>query len=117
VRAYDAAGNVGTSSAVSVNVSNAAPLPDTQPPVVTIASPANGATVSGNVAVSASATDNVAVSQVSIYIDGALESTSAGSKDSYNWNTRKVNSGNHTIKATAWDAAGNSASTSITVVK
>ena len=36
---------------------------------------------------------------------------------SYNWNTRKAASGTHTIKATAWDAAGNSASTSISVTK
>ena len=117
VKAYDAAGNVGSSAAVTVTVSNAIPPPDKQPPVVTITSPANGAVVSGNVGIRASAADNVGVSQVSIYVDGTLQSTAPGSADSSNWNTRKASSGTHTIKATAWDAAGNSASTSISVTK
>jgi hypothetical protein len=116
-KAYDAAGNVGSSAAVTVTVSNAIPPPDKQPPVVTITSPANSAIVSGNVGIHATATDNVGVSQVSIYVDGTLQSTAPGSADSYNWNTRKAASGTHTIKATAWDAAGNSASTSISVTK
>lgn len=115
VKAYDAAGNVGTSSAVSVTVNNVVIPPSTQPPVVTLSSPANGATVSGNVAIDASATDVVAVTQISIYIDGTLKTTATGAKATYTWNTRKAASGTHTITATAWDADGNTASKSITV--
>src|SRR5947207_1117051 len=47
-RARDAAGNVTTSSAVTVTVSNGAP-PDTTPPTVSITSPASGSTVSGTI--------------------------------------------------------------------
>lgn len=58
--ASDNAGNTSSSS-VSVNVSNAPPA-DTTPPTVSLTAPANGSTVSGSaVALSATATDNVAV--------------------------------------------------------
>lgn len=117
VKAYDAAGNAGTSPAVSVTVNNVVIPPSTVPPVVTIASPANGARVSGNVAINASATDSVTVKQVAIYIDGTLKTTAAGAHATYNWNTRKATAGSHTITATAWDADNNTASTSITVTK
>src|SRR5258708_874817 len=56
--ARDAAGNRTTSAPVTVTVSNAPP-PDTTPPAVSITSPANGATVSATVTVTASASDNV----------------------------------------------------------
>src|SRR5205085_3568363 len=57
--AHDAAANLTISSAT-----------DTQPPVAQVTSPASGATVSGTVAVSASATDNVGVARLEIQADG-----------------------------------------------
>ena len=45
---------------------------DTTPPTTSITSPADGATVSGTVTVSANASDNVGVSRVELYVDGAL---------------------------------------------
>src|SRR5450759_4499779 len=113
VKASDAAGNVGGAS-VTVSVNNPV-VKDTVPPVVLIAKPANATRVSGTVSIVVSATDNVGVTQVSIYVDGILKATDAAAPYTYNWNTRKVSPGTHTIKATAWDAAGNTASTSITV--
>src|SRR5439155_1497513 len=72
----DAAGNATTSAAVTFTVSN-----DSTPPTVSMTAPANGATVSGgNVAVSATATDNVAVAGVQFKLDGAnlgVEDTTA----------------------------------------
>lgn len=116
-KAYDAAGNVASSNTVSVNVSNTATsTTDTTPPVVAIVNPASGATVSGTVGVNVSASDNVALSNVSLYIDGALVASSNGAL-SYNWNSRKVKSGSHSILAVARDTAGNSASKSIQVQK
>ncbi|MGH9722028.1 MAG: S8 family serine peptidase [Bryobacteraceae bacterium] len=116
VKAFDAAGNVG-SSAVTVNVSNQA-APDTAPPSVTITSPYPGQFVSGVVRINVSASDNAAVSQVSIYIDGVLKYSSTSASSSYNWNTKKESPGSHTITAKAWDAAGNwSAATPVTVSK
>src|SRR5258706_10620381 len=57
--ARDAAGNVTTSAVVTVTVSN-----DATPPSVSITAPAGGATVSATVAVTANASDHVAVAGV-----------------------------------------------------
>src|SRR5207245_7897547 len=46
------------------------PSPDTTPPTVSITSPANGATVSGTISVTASASDNRGVAGVQFQLDG-----------------------------------------------
>ena len=110
--AYDTAGNAGASSTVTVTVSNAgSTTADTTPPIVAIVSPSNGGTVSGSVTVSASATDNIGVTKVEFWVNGVLSATDASSPYSFSWNTRKL-SGTHTIVAKAFDAAGNSATSS-----
>ncbi|MYN05713.1 peptidase S8, partial [Pseudoduganella sp. DS3] len=58
-KAYDSSGNVGTST-INVTVGNNV-VADTTAPVVNITNPVNGATISGNVNIGASATDNVAI--------------------------------------------------------
>ena len=106
VKASDPASNVGQAS-VTVNVSNAVVV-DTTPPTVAITSPANGSIVNPkSQKITVSATDDVGVTQVSIYIDGILQSTLTTAPYNYTWNTRRVSSGSHTITAKAWDAAGN----------
>ena len=118
VTASDAAGNLG-SATVSVNVNNPV-VSDVTPPVVTIVSPITGASVSkvgANVQITASATDNVAVSQVSFYIDNVVKCTDTSAPYTCNWNTKKAASGAHTIKVTAWDTSNNSSSASETVYK
>ena len=105
VKAYDAANNVGQ-SAITVNVNNPV-VADTTPPTVSITSPANGSTVGRSVKINVSATDNVGVVQVCIYIDGVKVYSGSSAPYTYTWNTRKVASGAHTITANAWDAAGN----------
>ena len=116
--AYDAAGNVAASSAVSVNVANTVTLvqKDTSAPNVRIANPLSGK-VAGNVTVSSSADDNSGPAGIrqSIYIDGVLVARASGSSLAYSWNTRKSAKGTHTIQAVAVDAAGNSSSTSVSV--
>lgn len=115
VKAYDAAGNIGQAS-VSVTVSNTV-LIDTQPPNVAITSPLNGAIVSGQTKINVSATDNIAVTQVSIYVDGTQVYTGSVAPYSYSWNTKRISRGSHAIATTAWDQAGNKASAQITVSK
>jgi hypothetical protein len=105
VKAYDAAGNMGQAS-VAVTASNILP-PDTQPPTVAITNPVNGAKLGVNTKVNVSASDNVGLTQVSIYIDGVLQYTASGAPCVYNWNTKKLAPGSHVITAKAWDAAGN----------
>ena len=105
VKAYDGASNAGSAS-LPVTVYNA-PTPDTQAPVVSITSPQNGAAVSGSVKINVSASDNVGVTQVCIYIDNVQVATDTASPYTYTWNTKKVARGSHVITAKAWDAAGN----------
>jgi hypothetical protein len=116
-KAYDAANNVGTSSAVSVTVNNAGGG-DTQAPTISITAPANGATVSGTVSVTATASDNVGVPKVEFYLDGALRTTDTTSPYSWSWDTTTFANSSHTLVAKAYDAAGNvgtSANVTVTV--
>ncbi len=88
---------------------------DRTKPIVSIVSPSSGSSVSGIVNISVSATDNVAVSQVSVNVDGSLLANSSTAPYNFSWNTSGVASGTHTITATARDAAGNSSSVSTQV--
>ena len=122
VRAFDAAGNVGISDTVTVNVDNAeipAPNPDdTTPPTVQIINPVAG-NVSGRVTITVNASDDSGASGIalSIYADNKLISSGTGSTLSANWNTRpkRIKKGTNTIEAIATDAAGNTTTTSVTV--
>lgn len=112
--ARDGVGNTTTSSSVTVTVSNA---PDTTAPTVSMTAPANGATVFGSsVTVSASASDNVAVSGIQFKIDGAnLGSEDTISPYSTTWNASGASNGTHTISAVARDPSGNTSTSSVTV--
>jgi hypothetical protein len=92
---------------------------DTTAPTTSITAPTAGATVSGTaVTVSASASDNVGVSKVEFYVDGALVATDTTSPYSISWNSTGVANGSHTLTSKAYDAAGNvgtSAGVSVTV--
>ena len=86
------------------------PLPDFWPPTVQITSPASGATVSGTISVTASATDNRGVAGVQFQLNGA----NGGAEDTsepyaVSWDTRSTANGSYTITAVARDAAGNRA--------
>jgi hypothetical protein len=87
---------------------------DTTAPTVSVTAPTAGATVSGSVAVTATASDNVGVASVAFYIDSALVLTDTASPYSYTWATTSYANGAHSIYAIAKDAAGNS-KTSTTV--
>lgn len=101
--AFDAWAN-STSVTISVTVLN-----DGVPPTVSMTSPASG-TVSGMVTVSANATDNIGVASVRLLLDGALLGpTLTAAPYSYVWDSNLVGDGAHTLSATAYDTAGNSA--------
>ena len=110
--ATDAAGNTTTSSTVFTVVSN----PDETAPTVQIQSPATGSTVSGTVNITASASDNKGVAGVQYTLDGSsLGGEMTVAPYAYSWNTSGLSMGSHTLTATARDAAGNRASSSVTV--
>jgi len=89
---------------------------DTTPPTVSITAPAAASTVSGSVTVSATAADNVGVVGVQFLLDGAnLGTEDTASPYSVTWNTATAANGSHTLSARARDAAGNTATASVTV--
>ena len=84
------------------------PTPDTTPPTATVTAPAANATVSGSVAVTATAADAVGVLGVQFRVDGqplGAEDTTA--PYSVTWPSTGVANGLHTLSAVARDAAGN----------
>jgi beta-lactamase superfamily II metal-dependent hydrolase len=93
-------------------------VPDTQPPTTSITSPTNGATVSGTIGVTATASDNVGVTRVEFYLDGVLKSTSTSAPYGWSWDTTTTSNGSHSLTSRAYDAAANvgtSAAVSVTV--
>jgi PKD repeat protein len=80
---------------------------DTTPPTVSLTAPAAGATCTGNVTVSATASDNNSVAKVEFYCDTNLIGTDTSSPYSITWNSAYTLNGTHSITAKATDAAGN----------
>ena len=80
---------------------------DATAPSTTITSPAGGSTVSGTIAVQASATDNVAVTRVELYRNGVLIGTDTLSPYTFSWNTAQIADGSYTLQSKAYDAANN----------
>ncbi|HEY0095306.1 MAG TPA: Ig-like domain-containing protein, partial [Archangium sp.] len=85
---------------------------DGVPPTVSLSAPANGATLSGTVRVAANATDNVGIAKVEFSIDNTLVGTDTASPFEYSWNTAAATNGTHTLVARAYDAAGNTTTSS-----
>lgn len=104
---YFGYGRVNAQEAVLAAVGDPPP-PDTTPPGVAIASPADGAILSGTVSVEVAATDDVAVSKVELYLDGILLTVDTVAPFSFAWDTTQSADGIHTLRAAAYDAAGNS---------
>ncbi|MCM2277766.1 MAG: Ig-like domain-containing protein [Oligoflexia bacterium] len=115
-RAFDGAGN-SASSAVTVQVANAASAPDTIAPVVRITSPAAGTGIGTSVTIQGQATDNIGVAGIELFIDGIRKATVAGATISYKWSSRKAAAGTHLIRLDARDAAGNIGTQTIQVIK
>ena len=87
-------------------------------PTATLTAPANGATVSGTVAVTANASDNIGLDRVEFLLDGALLGSDATAPYAYSWNSAAASNGAHALQARAVDLAGNtgsSAPVSVTV--
>lgn len=86
------------------------PPADTVPPTASLTAPASGSTVSGAVAVSASASDNVGVAGVQFKLDGvSLGAEDTAAPYAVSWNTASSTNGSHTLTAVARDTAGNQA--------
>src|SRR5690606_3083203 len=82
-------------------------------PNVSITSPVNGSQVTGVGSINATASDNVGVTSVSLYINSDLIQTINMSPYNYAYNFENLNDGTHTIAVVAMDAAGNTNTASI----
>ena len=90
---------------------------DTTGPTVSLTAPMSGATISGTVPVTATASDNVGVAGVQFLLDGnnlGAEDTTA--PYSISWDTSTATNGSHVLTARARDAAGNSTTSAATTV-
>ena len=104
VTAQDAAGNIGPASNEAAGTATA----DVTPPTVSLTSPANGATVTGSITVSANASDDVGVAGVQFFLNGtALGAEDTSAPYSITWNTTTCSNGSYTLTAIARDASGN----------
>ncbi|MEO1574754.1 MAG: Ig-like domain-containing protein, partial [Pseudomonadota bacterium] len=100
-RARDGAGNVGESSPRVVTVDNA----DRTRPELSLSVPAGP--VTGNVDITVTASDDVAVAQVSVTVDGLLIGTATAPPYVLTWDSSGALDGQHVVTATAQDTAGN----------
>jgi subtilisin family serine protease len=104
---YFGNGRVNARRAVAAAEGTGAPPPDTSVPAAAVVSPASGSTLSGQVVVSATASDNVAIQEVRFYVDGQMIASDPASPYSAAWNTDATNDGSHVLVVDAYDTSGN----------
>ncbi len=100
-KAYDAANNIGTSSAVSFTINN--PIGDPTPPTVSVTESGT----SGTITLNATATDNVGVTRVEFYVDGVLKGTDTATPFTMTLDSTTLTNASHSLTAKAYDAANN----------
>ena len=88
---------------------------DVTAPTVSITAPSAGQTVMGMVPVTATATDNVAVTRVEFLINGQTLRTFEAGPFAATWDTSALANGSYTVRAVASDAVGNTADAEVMV--
>lgn len=110
-KAYAVNGSTTLSAPITVAIK------DTTAPAVSISAPSSGATITTTTTISATASDNVGVARVEIYVDGTLLATDTGAPYSASWNPATATLGSHTLTAKAYDGAGNATTSGSVSVK
>lgn len=104
-RGYPSGTMSGWFNSFAAGPGGGSPESDDNPPTVSISSPANGATVSGIVSFSASASDDKGVTKVGFYINSTLLSEDSSAPYSISLNTGDYSNGAYSLKAIAYDAS------------
>lgn len=93
-------------------------VPGDTPPVVTLDSPVDGATVSGSVDLIATASDDDAVVEVEFVVDGSSVGVDVDGSDGWSlvWESTLVPDGSKAIEAVATDTVGQSAVDTVDVL-
>ncbi len=110
--AFDRNGNNLGSSQSTVTVNNGGTPVASSSSAVSLTSPGNGSTVSGNVNVAATA--GAGVGWVNLYVDGNYLRSSPPLNTT--WNSGSVGNGNHTISAEAFNSSSNALGSASVVV-
>ncbi|WP_127579489.1 Ig-like domain-containing protein [Paenibacillus koleovorans] len=110
-KATDTAGNVTVSAPVSVTVTGGGSA-DSTGPSVSITAPSAG-TVSGIIAIAATASDDVRVGGVTFKVDGRpIKAEVLDAPFTASYDTSSLTAGSHTITAVARDTSGNTTTSS-----
>ena len=89
-------------------------MPANQPPTCSITSPTSGASVTAGFGITVSASDDVAVSKVELWIDGSMVTFKSTAPYTFSAPTSLV-PGSHTLEARAIDGSGLQGASSVTV--
>lgn len=84
-------------------------------PTVDILTPTTNAIVRGTAEVTVQARDDSGIAKVEYYVDDVLKQTTSTAPYSWQWDTRSLLSGAHTLRVVAYDAAGRMAYDQVTV--
>jgi len=90
---------------------------DLQDPTGFIASPADWSDVTGIVNVRITATDNVAIDRVELFVDGDFYSQSAAAPYQFSLDSSNLTNENHTLYGMIYDTSGNSCVTQLITVR
>ena len=103
----DTSNNTTYVDPISVVIDNQDPE-DTTPPIAVISNPLSGQTVSGTVAFTVMAQDDVGIASVEFFIDGSSVSLDTTSTYTHDWNTTEIeNNSQHTLSAQVTDTSNN----------
>ena len=120
-------GTITPTSSVSTPTPTRTPTPtssiptpisnDATSPTVSITSPLNGSTlaVRSTINIQATASDNVGVAKVEFWVNGRLNCSDTAAPYSCSWKISGAKNRTYTISARAYDAAGNTSNSSVTV--
>ncbi len=107
--AKDTAGTSTTSAGDTVTVNNAV-----APPAVSITAPASGATVSGTITVTGTASSSLSISSVQVAVDSGGFSNASGTNSwSFSLDTASLSNASHTLTAKATDSSQGTALSSV----
>jgi subtilisin family serine protease len=104
---YFGYGRVNAGAAVQAAVA-AVPAVDTIAPTVSISAPLASSTVSGLVSVDTVSSDNVGIVRAELRVNGATVATDTSAPFAFSWDSTKVANGMASLAVVAYDAAGNS---------
>ena len=89
---------------------------ETNPPILAITSPDDGATVPPTFTIAATATDDTSVTRVEFYVDGlGVGNDSSAAGDAYSLTVEDLDAGEHELSVIARDPSGNEATATRTI--